>query len=287
MSRNEIVADVDLINAVQDAMKRRGLFSKLKAQVRAEVYHILEDKSVVMPEKPQDVFVASELVKEFLSLLGLKNTLSVFCEEMGQPREMAVDRGVIGAELGLNTLGTEPTVPLLMMIVEHLKRSRMDYIAHDDTSVHADVDAESVDEEAEKEQREREYKLFLQEQKIKQQQEQLDFQRLQLQQQQQDLMEAESRLRFQQVQQPSQPSTDTRIFQSEPAPAFDEPPSSRAPISNQLPSNNNRFPSNPSEAGSDTIFSLMNKNRYIADEDNDQLAFDDDPDSYADDQFDD
>jgi hypothetical protein len=31
----------------------------------------------------------------------------------------------------------------------------------------------------------------------------------------------------------------------------------------------------------------MNKNRYIADEDNDQPAFDDDPDSYADDQFDD
>lgn len=287
MSRNEIVADVDLINAVQDAMKRRGLFSKLKAQVRAEVYHILEDKSVVMPEKPQDVFVASELVKEFLSLLGLKNTLSVFCEEMGQPREMAVDRGVIGAELGLNTLGTEPTVPLLMMIVEHLKRSRMDYVAHDDTSVHADVDAESVDEEAEKEQREREYKLFLQEQKIKQQQEQLEYQQLQLKQLQQDLMEAESRLRLQQIQQPSQPSTTgPRIFQSEPAHTLDEP-LSRAPPSTLPPSNNNRFSSNPSDAGSDTIFSLMNKNRYNADEDNDQPAFDDDPDSYADDQFDD
>lgn len=151
MSRNEIVADVDLINAVQDALKRRGLYSKLKAQVRAEVYNILEDKAVPLPEKPPEVFIASELIKEFLSLLNLNNTLSVFCEEMGQPREMAVDRGVIGAELGLNTLATEPSIPLLMMIIEHLKRARLDFIPHDKASVTGDDgDEQSYAEDYEK-----------------------------------------------------------------------------------------------------------------------------------------
>lgn len=137
MSRNEIVTDVDLIDAVQDALKRRGVYSKIKAHIRAEVYHVLEDKEVQLPEKPADLFIVSELIKEFLMTLNLNNTLSVFCEEMGQPREMTVDRQLIGAELGLNTLNTDRNVPLIMMICEHLKRSRSDVVAHDHDSVSA------------------------------------------------------------------------------------------------------------------------------------------------------
>ncbi len=57
----------------------------------------------------------------------MNNTLSVFCEEFGQPSEMTVDRAMIGSELGLNTLNTDRNVPLLMLITEHLKRSRADY----------------------------------------------------------------------------------------------------------------------------------------------------------------
>jgi hypothetical protein len=269
MNRNEIVPDIDIINAVQDAMKRRGLFSKLKAQVRAEVYHILEDKTVSMPEKPPDIFVASELVKEFLSLLGLKNSLAVFCEEMGQPREMAVDRGVIGAELGLNTLGTEPSLPLLMMIVEHLKRTRLDYITQDDASIRGEANCTSDDEDEKKNaQLEREYQLFMQEQKIIQKQQQLEQQQRAFLQQQQNTFESRRH-----AMSDTTSNIENRTQQSD---VRYSPKSASAPDS----------VTQPSDSKGDTIFSLVNKNRY-REEENDRPAFDEDHDSYDDEQFDD
>ena len=73
-------------------------YPKLKSQLRAEVYHTLEDKSFIasedanITEKPRDVYLASELIRELLMSFGLNNSLSVFNEEMGQPAQMAVDR---------------------------------------------------------------------------------------------------------------------------------------------------------------------------------------------------
>lgn len=288
MNRNEIVADIDLINAVQDAMKRRGLFSKLKAQVRAEVYHILEDKSVVMPEKPHDIFVVSELVKEFLSLLGLKNTLSVFCEEMGQPKEMAVDRGVIGAELGLNTLGTEPSVPLLMMIIEHLKRSRMDYIAHDEVSVQAEPnDTSDEEDEISKKQRDQEYKLFLQEQKMKEQQEQLQRQQMLLQQRENEILATESRLFQRQQQQVAEDSHRQTFSHHSEVKSSPKSTDSVTQQGMQITTTRNIAISNPSGAVSDNIFTLMNKNRVNDEEDYDEPAYDEDSNGYGEDRFDD
>jgi hypothetical protein len=142
MEQPEGFSDIDLISAVQDALKRRGVYSKVKATIRAEVFNVLEDKTVPLPNKPQDVFVASELIKEFLILFKLNNTLSVFCEEMGQPSEMTFDRELIGAELGLNTLGTDPKIPLLIMLIEYLKRNRADFACHVRDSLQGEAGSE-------------------------------------------------------------------------------------------------------------------------------------------------
>lgn len=128
MIRDEIVAQSDLVEAVTEALKRKGVYGNIKAQLRAKVFHALEDKTVDVPEKPRDVFLASELIRDFLMSFDLQNTTSVFCEEMGQPPEMSVDRELIGGELGLNTKGSSSSVPLLMQLIQHLVKEKEERI---------------------------------------------------------------------------------------------------------------------------------------------------------------
>ena len=114
MIRDEIASEMDLVEAVKKALDRKGATAAIKSQIRAEVFHTLEDKTVEMPAKPPDVYFASELIREFLMRLDLKNTLSVFCEEIGQQGEMGVDRPLISGELGINTIGSDANIPLLV-----------------------------------------------------------------------------------------------------------------------------------------------------------------------------
>lgn len=128
MSRDEIAASDDIASAVQEALQRSGAYRKIKAQIRAQVFQTLEDKTVAMPEQPPDVFLASLLVRDFMSKFKLSNSLSVFCEEMGQPDEMRVDRELVGGELGLNTAGSDDNMPLLLLLVQHLKAQRREFL---------------------------------------------------------------------------------------------------------------------------------------------------------------
>jgi hypothetical protein len=84
----------------------------------------LEDKSFALPNKPPEIFLASEMIREFLINLGLDNTLSVFNEEIGQPFEMRVDRELIAGELGLNILGSSAKVPLIVQIIQYLMKNK-------------------------------------------------------------------------------------------------------------------------------------------------------------------
>lgn len=143
MLREEIHTDNDLVDAVKEALERKGILSQIKAQIRAEVFHSLEDKTVSLPEKPPDVFIATELVKELLITLKLNNTLSVFCEEVGQPGEMGIDREFIGGEVGLNTIGTNTNIPLLILIIQYLKKNKFDCLDNN-KDVSLAVEADSV-----------------------------------------------------------------------------------------------------------------------------------------------
>lgn len=124
MNRQEIVSDVDLVDAVKDALLKNGAYNKLKSQLRAEIYSILEDKEVQSPEKPAVVFLAAEIIKEFLIKFKLNNTLSVFSEEMGHPHQMYTDKDFIGQELGLNLLGVDDNLPILIHLLQYLRKDR-------------------------------------------------------------------------------------------------------------------------------------------------------------------
>jgi lisH domain-containing protein FOPNL len=116
----------DLTGAVKEALTRRGVYSSIKAKLRAEVFHALQDKTISMPDKPQDVFLATELIRDFLNVLHFDNSSSVFCEESGQPPQMAVDRAFLSNELGFNLTSNEGQassgVPLLVLLINQLRR---------------------------------------------------------------------------------------------------------------------------------------------------------------------
>jgi hypothetical protein len=114
--------DNELASAVRAALARKGVLNALKSKLRAEVFHVLENKGEPMPDKTREVFLASELIRDFLVGLKLDNTLSVFMEEMGQPQEARIDRSFIASEIGMSTSNEE--IPLLVMLVELLQSSK-------------------------------------------------------------------------------------------------------------------------------------------------------------------
>ena len=84
------------------------------------------------PPKPEDVFLACELMHELMMSLGLNNSLTVFQQESGQPSEMRIDRLHLASELGFRTNEREDRdVPLLLLIVRMMKEMKMKTI--DDT----------------------------------------------------------------------------------------------------------------------------------------------------------
>ena len=114
----------DLPSLIRANLERKGILRELKAKLRAEVYHMLEDKSIPCPPKGDgSVFLAYELIRDFLQTFQLRNTVSVFNEESGQPQENRVDRHFIGEELGINLIDSESKdVPLLVLLVDYLLR---------------------------------------------------------------------------------------------------------------------------------------------------------------------
>ena len=141
MSDERIDNAGELHAVIMESLKRRGVLGKISANVRAEVFHTLEDKTVPLPDKPTEVFLATELIREYMMSTSLNSSLSVFNEESGQPNEMRVDREFLGGELGFNIMDESQSAketPLLILLVTHLlaERRRSELGADDSLDVH-------------------------------------------------------------------------------------------------------------------------------------------------------
>ena len=119
----------DLKRAVREKLESKGIIHELKARIRAEVFQTVEDKSFRMPDETPEVFLACQLIKEFLDNFNLSNTSAVFVEELGRP-DADIDREFISNELGFYIPNTSPangkTVPLLISLIEVLQRQKSD-----------------------------------------------------------------------------------------------------------------------------------------------------------------
>lgn len=112
----------DLKNVIRQTLENKGILQKMKAQIRAEVFLSLEGNDPInQVEKPPEIFLACELIRELLISLDYRNSLAVFCEESGPTTEMSVHRDLIASELGLKLSNEDKSVPLLLMIIKYLK----------------------------------------------------------------------------------------------------------------------------------------------------------------------
>ncbi|RYG70100.1 hypothetical protein EON64_01050 [archaeon] len=139
---SDSVEPTDLFTAVEEVLKRSGTYKKIKAQVRAQVFQALEDKTVVMPDQPPEVFLVCEMLKDFLAKFKLNNTMSVFIEEMGLQESLRVERELVGHELGVNVLGSDENIPLLLLLVKHMQQQKKDYIDQVQSSLAVETDHE-------------------------------------------------------------------------------------------------------------------------------------------------
>jgi lisH domain-containing protein FOPNL len=120
---DQIDSTTELTEAIYESLNRKGVLNQIKAKIRAEIYSTIEDKTAPAPSKPQEMYLASEIIREFMMSTKLDSSLSVFNEELGQPSEMTVDREFVGAELGFNLIDERGTdrVPLLVLLIKHLQ----------------------------------------------------------------------------------------------------------------------------------------------------------------------
>ena len=138
MIAEDISLDADLTAALKEALERKGVIKEVKARLRAAAFNCLEEKSAPLPtQKSRDLFISTELIKEFLVSLNLVNTLSVLCEELGQDSEGTSDRNFIAGELGFNSSTTNredsaAAIPLLTLLVQQ-SRLQKDSYAQDNT----------------------------------------------------------------------------------------------------------------------------------------------------------
>jgi lisH domain-containing protein FOPNL len=117
----------DLKQVIRQALENKGILQQIKAQIRAEVFlslegnHATESMGREPVEKPPEIFLACELIRELLMSLNYKNSLAVFCEESGPTAEMLIQKEYLASELGLTLSKEDQNVPLLLLIVKMLK----------------------------------------------------------------------------------------------------------------------------------------------------------------------
>lgn len=105
----------DMKDAVMAALKESGKLGKISAEVRAEVSLLLIRDS----EKPSSIplcrenLIINELIREYLSMNGLKNTLSVFIPETGEPMD-PIDRNFLAHSLNITPRETSPLLNSLL-----------------------------------------------------------------------------------------------------------------------------------------------------------------------------
>lgn len=116
----------ELKEAVKDALQRKGLLPQLQANVRSQIFSVLlaaEDEP--RPEPCDETLVINELIREYLVFNGLRDTLSVFIPESGQPAVRPFDRDFLAKKLRVQETPQSQQVPLLYHLVARQQQQQL------------------------------------------------------------------------------------------------------------------------------------------------------------------
>jgi len=114
----------DLINAVRHSLEEDGALGRFKAEMRTEVMRLLDDSSKSNRnrnvERPRNVVLMNELIREYLDWMGYKYTSSVLISECDLSKQ-PLDRSFLLQDLGVRDNETTKKIPLLFSLVETTK----------------------------------------------------------------------------------------------------------------------------------------------------------------------
>lgn len=115
----------ELRNAVKLALQRKGLLTKMKSNLRAEIFNCIEDKTISKPEVTPEIQLSLDLIKEFLQSFQFDNSLAVFNEETtgqsvdNQNNSGKIDRNILASQLGITVDEKDKNIPLLILLTSH------------------------------------------------------------------------------------------------------------------------------------------------------------------------
>ncbi|KAJ8001833.1 hypothetical protein DPEC_G00173520 [Dallia pectoralis] len=111
--------------ALRETLESRGVLGQLKARIRAEVFHALDDVSEPRPSLSHENLIINELIREYLEFNKYRYSASVLTAESGQP-EIPLDRQFLANELKVVEDPSARSVPLLYSLLSHFQESSED-----------------------------------------------------------------------------------------------------------------------------------------------------------------
>lgn len=126
----------DLTELFVKRMKEKGIFQKLKSQLRAEIYHTVDASNDTnelsecesAPIPIRENLLINELIREYLEFSGYEHTSSVFCSEaeFGSKGPIMFYRDGIINEFGFHGVITDNgsrkhELPLIYELIEAAK----------------------------------------------------------------------------------------------------------------------------------------------------------------------
>ena len=107
-----------LRGALMESLDKRGASAAIRAKIRGEVFASLNNEAITPPSAiPSDVYLAGEIIKDFLVRLKCENTLSVLSEELGINRSATFDKESILKELGIAACSGQEDVPAILLLL--------------------------------------------------------------------------------------------------------------------------------------------------------------------------
>ncbi|XP_071508668.1 centrosomal protein 20-like [Diadema antillarum] len=113
----------ELKTVVKETLENRGVLGEVKARVRAEVFHALNDPLQKRPQLSNENLLLNELIREYLEFNQYKYTSSVLLTESGQPTT-PLDRQFLAEELNIAEDRHSASIPLLYGILAHFLQGK-------------------------------------------------------------------------------------------------------------------------------------------------------------------
>jgi hypothetical protein len=115
-------SDDGLRGAVMASLESSGAAEKIRASIRAQVHAALNDDTVALPEMTAELFLCSEVVRDFLAFMKCDTAISVMDGELG--RSGSLSRDILAHEIGLSA--PRDATPLLLLLLEkHSSRTHI------------------------------------------------------------------------------------------------------------------------------------------------------------------